>query len=262
VKSRPNDNANSYTFSIENEGFSYQGNYGVLTAAQLASNIEICCKIADYILTYNPKWRADRDHVIGHYAIHSIAKPSCPAPNFGEKFQWDAVIAGINSYIDKKMGTTTPVPVTAAPTPVTTVATTAPTSTVAATGIQVGTKVKVRQGALTYSGGKVASFVYANTYPVSSFSGDRCVLDSTGICTPFNVKDLTVVSGGVAQAPTFKVGTYVKIKPNSMWATNPPKAVPSWATATYVIDALNGTTALLSKTGINSPIDTKYLTIA
>ncbi len=56
--------------------------------------------------------------------------------------------------------------------------------------IKVGSRVKVRQGAKTYTGGNVASFVYNNVYPVDELKGDRAVLDEDGICTPFNVKDL------------------------------------------------------------------------
>ena len=56
--------------------------------------------------------------------------------------------------------------------------------------IQVGSRVKVKPGAKTYTGGSVASFVYNNVYPVDELVGDRAVLDKRGICTPFNVKDL------------------------------------------------------------------------
>ena len=56
--------------------------------------------------------------------------------------------------------------------------------------IQAGSRVKVKPGAKTYTGGSVASFVYNNVYPVDELRGDRAVLDKRGICTPFNVKDL------------------------------------------------------------------------
>lgn len=58
--------------------------------------------------------------------------------------------------------------------------------------IKVGSMVKVRAGARTYTGGSVAEFVYCRTYRVDELSGDRAVLDKTGICTPFNIKDLTL----------------------------------------------------------------------
>lgn len=64
--------------------------------------------------------------------------------------------------------------------------------TKADTTIKKGSKVKVKSGAKTYTGGSVASFVYKGTYTVDELKGDRAVLDKSGICTPFNVKDLTL----------------------------------------------------------------------
>jgi len=60
------------------------------------------------------------------------------------------------------------------------------------TTIKVGSRVKVKSGAKTYTGGGVASFVYGGTYIVDELKGDRAVLDKKGICTPFNVKDLVL----------------------------------------------------------------------
>lgn len=59
--------------------------------------------------------------------------------------------------------------------------------------ITEGSKVKVKPGARTYTGGGVAGFVYGNTYTVDELSGNRAVLDEKGICTPFNVADLILV---------------------------------------------------------------------
>jgi hypothetical protein len=56
--------------------------------------------------------------------------------------------------------------------------------------IKVGSKVKVKKGAKTYTGGSIANFVYNNVYTVDQLNGDRAVLDKNGICTPVNVKDL------------------------------------------------------------------------
>lgn len=68
----------------------------------------------------------------------------------------------------------------------------APSKPVAGT-IKLGSKVKVNAGAKTYNGGGVAAFVYKGTYSVDSINKDRAVLDHKGICTAFNVKDLTLV---------------------------------------------------------------------
>ena len=59
--------------------------------------------------------------------------------------------------------------------------------------IQVGSIVKVKQGAKSYDGKSIASFVYNNTYPVDELKGERAVLDKKGLCTAFNVKDLILV---------------------------------------------------------------------
>lgn len=56
--------------------------------------------------------------------------------------------------------------------------------------IKEGSRVKVKSGAKTYTGGGVASFVYGSTYTVDELVGNRAVLDKNGICTPFNVSDL------------------------------------------------------------------------
>lgn len=56
--------------------------------------------------------------------------------------------------------------------------------------VKEGSRVKVKSGAKTYTGGGVASFVYGRTYTVDELVGNRAVLDKNGICTPFNVSDL------------------------------------------------------------------------
>jgi N-acetylmuramoyl-L-alanine amidase CwlA len=56
--------------------------------------------------------------------------------------------------------------------------------------IQVGSRVKVKSGARSYNGGGVASFIYNSVYSVDELKGDRAVLDSNGICTPFKIGDL------------------------------------------------------------------------
>jgi len=56
--------------------------------------------------------------------------------------------------------------------------------------IKVGSKVRVKQGAKTYTGGNVAAFVYGKIYTVDELKGDRAVLDKKGICTPFKISDL------------------------------------------------------------------------
>ena len=56
--------------------------------------------------------------------------------------------------------------------------------------IKVGDKVKIKKGAKTYSGKKIAESNYNNIYSVDELIQDRAILDSKSFCTAFNVKDL------------------------------------------------------------------------
>lgn len=76
--------------------------------------------------------------------------------------------------------------------------------------IAVGSKVKVKQGARSYEGKKIASFVYDREYRVDELSGNRAVLDKKGICTAFRTEDL-MLSG----EPSGK--TYTVQKGDSFW---------------------------------------------
>lgn len=75
---------------------------------------------------------------------------------------------------------------------------------IATTNIKEGNMVKVNEGSKDYNGSNVASFVYKGTYKVDELKGDRAVLDKSGICTAFNVKDLTVVKSTTVNAETPK----------------------------------------------------------
>lgn len=68
--------------------------------------------------------------------------------------------------------------------------------------IEVGSKVRVKQGAKTYSGGTVASFVYSREYVVDELKGARAVLDLKGLCTAFNIKDLVLVNAATGNEST------------------------------------------------------------
>lgn len=60
--------------------------------------------------------------------------------------------------------------------------------------LAAGARVKVNAGAKTYTGGRLASFVYDNTYDVISISGDRVVIGvGKAITAAVNKKDLTAV---------------------------------------------------------------------
>ena len=60
-----------------------------------------------------------------------------------------------------------------------------------------GSTVRVKQGAKTYTGGNLASFVYERDHVVSEVSGDRCVITYGGVTVAAVRKsDLTLVGGG------------------------------------------------------------------
>ena len=57
-----------------------------------------------------------------------------------------------------------------------------------------GARVKVKEGANTYTGGKLSSFVYKNTYDVISVSGDRVVIGvGKAVTAAIHKNDLMVV---------------------------------------------------------------------
>lgn len=66
--------------------------------------------------------------------------------------------------------------------------------TVAAPTIKVGSTVKVKAGAKTYTGGKLASFVYNRKHKIKEINGSRAVITYLGIVVAaVNIKDLTLV---------------------------------------------------------------------
>lgn len=60
--------------------------------------------------------------------------------------------------------------------------------------IKVGSTVKLNKDAKTYTGGKIASFVYNRNHKVKEIKGDRVVITYLGIVVAaVNIKDLTLV---------------------------------------------------------------------
>lgn len=59
--------------------------------------------------------------------------------------------------------------------------------------IKVGSRVKIKQGARSYNGTKLANFVYKNVYTVDQLKNNRAVLDTKGINTPVHIDDLILV---------------------------------------------------------------------
>lgn len=79
-----NDNANYYTFSIENESFD-----GSLSEAQYQTVVKLACKIIDYYEeTTHEKFMIDREHIIGHKDVNPLVRTHCP----GDKFPLERLI--------------------------------------------------------------------------------------------------------------------------------------------------------------------------
>lgn len=147
------------------------------------------------------------------------------------------------------------------------------------TEITKGSKVKVNKGAKSYEGKSVAAFVYDNVYTVDGLKGDRAVLDEKGICTAFNVKDLTIVTAAkttTATKPaakpatkpatttttkkTVKVGSKVKVKKGAK--SYEGKNVADFVyNNVYTVDQLKGTRAVLDLKGICTAFKTSDLIV-
>ena len=75
------DNANYYSYSIENESFD-----GTLTEKQYNSLINTICIIIDHIKdTYGVNFKIDEEHIIGHHDVNPLVRVSCPGINFPMK---------------------------------------------------------------------------------------------------------------------------------------------------------------------------------
>jgi len=166
-------NANYFTYTLEFEGYSYKERYGALTEPQYQAALGVMKQIINHMKSaYGVTFTPDREHLIGHFEVSPITKPNCPAPNKGTNFPFERFLTDIRAWMGIKTGPIQP----------------------QVQEIEVGDLVHVKPGAKTYTGGCVASFVYNNAYQVDDISGLRAVLDRAGICTPFNVNDLTVLN--------------------------------------------------------------------
>ena len=131
------------------------------------------------------------------------------------------------------------------------------TLTPVVSSIKKGDRVKVNKGAKSYEGKSISSFVYNNTYTVDQISGSRAVLDKNGICTAFNLKDLTIATT-VPKAIT--VGSKVKVVKGAK--SYEGKTVASFVyNNVYTVDQLNGTRAVLDIKGICTAFRTSDLIV-
>lgn len=83
--------------------------------------------------------------------------------------------------------------------------------------ITTGSIVKVVSGSKSYEGKNIAAFVYQNSYQVDELKGDRAVLDKSGICTAFHVRDLILVTQPAADAPAGSASEKYEVSCLSTW---------------------------------------------
>lgn len=99
IKEREGLNPNTYTFSIEHEGFSEKDRKGALTEAQYQASLYACKEIIKFVKNvYGKDFIVDRDHIIGHYEINSIDKVNCPGLNKGQYFPFDRFINDLKTW--------------------------------------------------------------------------------------------------------------------------------------------------------------------
>ncbi len=125
------------------------------------------------------------------------------------------------------------------------------------TTFKVGDLVRVKAGARSYEGKKIASFVYQGEYVIDQLKGDRAVLDQKGINTAFHTADLILIKEEPPAVP-FKVGDVVMVKKGAK--SYEGKKIASFVyKGHYVIDQLKGDRAVLDQKGINTAFHTADL---
>ena len=139
--------------------------------AALASLVDLCVDICKRNGIDKLTYTGDET---GNLTRHNMFVPTaCPGPYLQSKFPWIAqeVNARLGAQADKPAANSG--------------------------AIVKGCVVRLKQGAKTYDGGNLASFVYERDHVVSEISGDRCVITYGGVVVAAVRKsDLTLVSGG------------------------------------------------------------------
>lgn len=241
------DNANLYTYSIECEGYPAVGD-PPSTDAQFEAMVEVMklC-IDDMYKNVVRTFRPDRDHIIGHCDIDPKNKSNCPSRNHAEKFPFDRFIAEAKKYCEEKypgwIDGIEDIPVSP------------PVESNTVPGkFAVGDRVTIQADARWYDGKSVPTWVIGKIYLIDGLVGDKALLDKNGICSPISTRYLTKV----VVDDQIGLGDKVTIVSGAKWWSG--SVVPKWAIgSTYTVDELKGDRAVLSKTGINSPIHTKFL---
>ena len=115
--------------------------------------------------------------------------------------------------------------------------------------IKAGSVVRVKQGAKTYTGGGLASFVYSRDHVVSELNGDRAVITYGGVTVAaVRVSDLVLADGSGAGG-TIKAGSVVRVKQGAKTYTGGGLASFVYS-RDHVVSELNGDRAVITYGGV------------
>ena len=115
--------------------------------------------------------------------------------------------------------------------------------------IKAGSVVRVKQGAKTYTGGGLASFVYGRDHVVSELNGDRAVITYGGVTVAaVRVSDLVLADGSGAGG-TIKAGSVVRVKQGAKTYTGGGLASFVYG-RDHVVSELNGDRAVITYGGV------------
>ena len=115
--------------------------------------------------------------------------------------------------------------------------------------IKAGSVVRVKQGAKTYTGGGLASFVYERDHVVSELNGDRAVITYGGVTVAaVRVSDLVLADGSGAGG-AIKAGSVVRVKQGAKTYTGGGLASFVYE-RDHVVSELNGDRAVITYGGV------------
>ena len=115
--------------------------------------------------------------------------------------------------------------------------------------IKAGSVVRVKQGAKTYTGGGLASFVYSRDHVVSELNGDRAVITYGGVTVAaVRVSDLVLADGSGAGG-AIKAGSVVRVKQGAKTYTGGGLASFVYS-RDHVVSELNGDRAVITYGGV------------
>lgn len=154
----------------------------------------------------------------------------------------------------------------------------AQSETVEKSDFNSGDVVSIAKNAVYYNGTIVPDWVIAKQWIVKECSGDRAVIDKStdganAICSPVNIKYLTVVKADNTTSTSQPSVPDAKIKPNDVVTISKNAVyysgadVPDWVIAKqWIVKEVSGDRAVIDKSSdgknaVCSPINVKYLAI-